>query len=444
MIIHKLKKPINCEINLQAYDKSISHRAAIFSLLSDKASKIENFLCAQDCLNTLKIIKQLGAKVSRKGNNVKIIPINLVKEFNKDGKISSIKALGLFDEIISPNDILQCGNSGTTIRLLMGYLASKKGFFILSGDRYLNARPMQRVANPLNEFGADITLREDNFAPLVIKGKKLDFIDYKSKISSAQVKSAILLAGISSKGARFSEPLLSRNHSENMLKFMGADIKINGLQVEIKPALKPLNPLNIKIPNDPSSCFFFALAAAIVPNSKIMLKDVLLNKTRIEAYKILQKMGTKVEFYLKENSYEQIGDIYIEQNELKAVEVSQNIAWLIDEIPALSIAFVFAKGKSKVRNAKELRVKESDRINAIVQALRACKIEVDEFEDGFEVNGSFPQSACIDAKGDHRIAMSFIIMGLMSKIEVKDVACIKTSFPNFIENLKLIGAQIEN
>lgn len=446
MIVHKLQKPISCEIDLKAYDKSISHRAAIFSLLSDKPSKIENYLCSQDCLNSLKIIKQLGARVSRRGSLVKIIPINLLKGTHVfEGKERlTIKAISLFDKIISPNDILQCGNSGTTIRLLMGYLAAKDGLFVLSGDKYLNARPMQRIAKPLNEFGADISLRDEKFAPVVIKGKKLDFIDYKSPISSAQVKSAVLLAGISSNGAKFSEVSLSRDHSENMLKFMGADIKIDGLKIEIKPALKPLKPLNIKVPNDPSSCFFFAVAAAIVPNSKILLKDVLLNKTRVEAFKILKKMGVKVEFNLKENSYEEIGDIYIEQAELKAVEVSQNISWLIDEIPALGVAFAFAKGKSRVKNAKELRVKESDRISSTVQALKACGIEVVEFEDGFEVTGGKANSACIDSKGDHRIAMSFMIMGLMSQVEVKDIACIKTSFPNFIENLKLIGAKIEN
>lgn len=423
MRIQKLSQILDCEVDLEAYDKSLSHRAAIFSLLCDKESKIENFLCAEDTLNTLKIIEQLGAKVFREGSLVKIFPPK---------------------EILSPSDVLYCGNSGTTMRLLMGFLAAKKGFFILNGDKYLNARPMKRIAQPLKTFGADLTLREDNFAPLAIKGKELAFINYESPLASAQVKTALLLAGLSSQGAKITEPALSRNHSENMLNFMGANIKRQALEVEVQALKQPLQALDIKIPNDASSCFYFALAAAILPKAKILLKNVLLNETRIEAYKILQKMGAKLEFFIKENSYENIGDIYIEQADLKAVEVSENIAWLIDEIPALAVAFAFAQGKSRVRNAKELRFKESDRIKATVEALEACGIQVQEFEDGFEILGGQAQAALIDSKGDHRIAMSFMIMGLKTGMEVQDCSCIETSFPNFIENLKKLGAKIEN
>lgn len=423
MKIYKLSQAFDCEVDLKAYDKSLSHRAAIFSLLSDKESKIENFLCAEDSLHTLKILEQLGAKISRERTSVKILP---PKEF------------------LSPKAILYCGNSGTTMRLMMGFLAAKKGFFVLSGDKYLNARPMKRIAQPLKDFGGELLLREDNFAPLAIQGKELAYINYKSPLSSAQVKTALLLAGLLSQGAKISEPFLSRNHSENMLEFMGAKIKRQALEVEIQALTKPLQALNIKIPNDPSSCFYFALAAAILPKSKILLKNVLLNKTRIEAYKILQKMGAKVEFFPKENSYEELGDIYIEQAELKAVEISENIAWLIDELPALAVAFAFAQGRSSVKNAKELRFKESDRISTTVQALQACGIEVKEFEDGFEVFGGQAQAALIDSKGDHRIAMSFIIMGLKTGMEIKDISCIETSFPNFLENLKKLGAKIED
>jgi 3-phosphoshikimate 1-carboxyvinyltransferase len=226
-----------------------------------------------------------------------------------------------------------------------------------------------------------------------------------------------------------------------MLKGMGARLEIDE-KITIYPLKKPLEPLDIEVPTDPSSAFFFAVAAAIT-KSKVILKNLTLNPTRIEAFKILEKMGAKIEYILKEDKYEPIGDIIVEGNKLQAVEVSKNIAWLIDEIPALAMAMAVASGKSIIKNAKELRVKESDRITATISNLEKCGIKTEEFEDGFAVIGGTPKQAVIDSFGDHRIAMSFAILGLLAGMKIEDTECILTSFPNFTEILKRITEVID-
>ena len=417
-------KKFNEEFVVDA-DKSISHRCAIFSLLTEGENRIKNYLRAEDTLNSLKIAKNLGAKVTDEEDIIKIYPPEKLKE---------------------PDDVLYCGNSGTTIRIYMGLLASTEGFFVLTGDKYLRRRPMKRVAEPLRKIGAKIDGRDNgNLAPLCIRGNEnLKAFDYSSSIASAQVKSAMILAGLNANGvSTYIEPFLSRDHTERMLKGMGADIKEwkmeNGKwKIEINPLEKKLNPLNIEVPNDPSSAFFFAVAAAIT-KSKAVLKNVTLNPTRIEAYRILEKMGAKVTYKLKKDKYEPIGDIIVEGDDLKATEVSENIPWLIDELPALAIAMAVANGKSVVKNAKELRVKESDRIKAVVENLRKCGIEAEEFEDGYEIIGGEVKNAEIDSFGDHRIAMSFAILGLINGMKIKDIECINTSFPKFFELLKKIA-----
>lgn len=419
----KKAKPFNLTISQIAPDKSISHRCAMFSLLSDRPSHVKNYLLAEDTLNTLNIVSQLGAEVIRDGADITITP----KSYKE------------------PDDVLDCGNSGTAMRLFCGLFAGMDGFFVLTGDRYLRKRPMKRVAKPLRSIGAKIDGRENgNLAPLAIRGSKLKSFNYESKIASAQVKSAMILAGLKADSiSRYKEPNLSRDHTERMLKGMGAklntSLKEDGYEVEIYPLKKPLAPLNIKVPADPSSGFFFAVAAAIIPGSRVLLKDVTLNPTRIEAYKVLKKMGAKVEFIEKENIYEPIGDILIEYSELHGVVVDKNIAWLIDELPALSIAMATAKGKSRVKNAKELRVKESDRISSVVENLKKCGIDAIEYEDGYEINGGDIKKSSIESFGDHRIAMSFMIAGLINGMEVDDIECISTSFPNFIDILSQIS-----
>lgn len=416
----RVSKVSNFEIIIDsiATDKSISHRCAIFSLLSDEASVIKNFLRAEDTLNSLKIATQLGA-VAKFEDDVLTIEPPLKR--------------------IEPDEVLDCGNSGTTIRLMSGFLASSDGFFVLSGDKYLRRRPMKRVADPLRSVGAIIDGREGgNLAPLAIRGKKLNAISFDSKIASAQVKSALILAGLNSEGdGCFSEPELSRDHTERMLKGMGANIRVED-KIYFSPLCKPLKPLNITVPSDPSSGFFFAVAAAITPNSKVTLKNITLNPTRIEAYKILEKMGAKVEYVLKEDIYEPIGDIIVRGANLKAVDVRENISWLIDELPALSIAMAMANGTSTVRNAKELRVKESDRIKCVVDNLKLCGVEAKEFEDGYEIIGSSISDMRLNSYGDHRIAMSFAIAGLVNGMDVDDFGAVSTSFPNFLDILSQI------
>ncbi|SFV65409.1 5-Enolpyruvylshikimate-3-phosphate synthase [hydrothermal vent metagenome] len=415
--ISKYSKPFSLECNSIAPDKSISHRCAMFSLLSDRPSTIKNFLLGEDTLASLSIAEQLGAKVDRDGADITVIPPKKLTE---------------------PDNILDCGNAGTGMRLYTGLLAGIKGLFILTGDKYLRNRPMKRVTTPLRKIGAKIDGRENgNLAPLAIRGGTLESFRYHSPIDSAQVKSALILAGLQANNkSYYRENLLSRDHTERMLNGMGADIKNIDGWIEIEPLKQPLKPLDIRVPADPSSGFFFAVATAITPDSQTLIKNVTLNPTRIEAYKILQKMGAKIEFIEKENIYEPIGDISIKYaGKLKAITVEKNIAWLIDELPALSIAMAVAEGTSIVKNAKELRVKESDRISTVLEGLNSCSIETIEHKDGYEIVGGVLQSATINSYGDHRIAMSFAIAGILCGMQIEDTECIDTSFPNFFEIL---------
>ncbi len=403
-----------------ASDKSISHRCAMFALLADGESIITNYLRAGDSMCTLNIVKNLGANVEDDGETIKISSQGIKESF----------------------DVLDCGNSGTAMRLFCGLLSSANGHFVLSGDRYLRSRPMKRVTKPLMDIGAKLDGREDGeLAPLSIRGSSLRAFNYESKIASAQVKSAMILAALrADEECVYREPELSRDHTERMLQGMGADIKTDALTTTIKPLTKLLKPLNMRVPADPSSAFFFAVAAAITPNAKVTLKGLTLNPTRVEAFEVLKKMGAKVSFIETQNIYEPIGDIVVEYAPLNAIVVEDNISWLIDELPVLSIAFACANGVSLIKNAKELRVKECDRIKAMVDGLRVCGIEVEEFEDGYSVKGGELKSAKVSSFGDHRIAMSFLVAGLRSGMEVDDIECIDASFPNFFELLKRLAS----
>jgi 3-phosphoshikimate 1-carboxyvinyltransferase len=303
---------------------------------------------------------------------------------------------------------------------------------------------MKRVADPLRSIGANIDGRDNgNKAPLFIRGvKELKPFVYESPVDSAQVKSALILAGLRATGiSKYKENELTRDHTERMLKGMGAKIETDeDGYINIHPLEGYLKPLNITVPTDPSSGFFFAVAAAITPNSRVLIKNVSLNPTRIGAYEVLKEMGVEVNFIKKEDIYEPIGDIEVKHKELNGVVVEKHISWLIDELPALSIAMSLAKGKSLVKNAEELRVKESDRIKAVVSNLEKCGVEYTEFEDGYEIVGGSLKKAKINSHGDHRIAMSFSIAGLNCGMEIEDVDCILTSFPNFKEILDSLKA----
>ncbi len=415
------REPFDLMIDRIAPDKSISHRAAMFALLSDRPSRVRNFLQGEDTLNTLHIVEQLGAAVERSGEEMTIIPPKYLQE---------------------PDDVLDCGNAGTGMRLFCGLLAGVEGSFVLTGDRYLRGRPMKRVTDPLRRVGAHIDGRQKgNLAPLHIRGGTLEAFSYDSPIDSAQVKSALILAALRGNGvSRYRETLLSRDHTERMLRGMGVSIETDAEGwIVITPPEKMLEPLDITVPADPSSGFFFAVAAAITPGSRVTLRNMSLNPTRIEAYHILAQMGADVEMIEQEDRYEPIGDIRIAYGgPLRAVEVSERIAWLIDELPALAIAMAVARGTSRVRNAAELRVKESDRIATVLGGLKQAGIATEEFEDGYTITGGSLQPARIDSHGDHRIAMSFSVAGLVSGMTVEDVACVETSFPNFYTLLEQI------
>ncbi|PDW68105.1 3-phosphoshikimate 1-carboxyvinyltransferase [Helicobacter pylori] len=412
------------KLDINASDKSLSHRAVIFSLLAQKPCFVRNFLMGEDCLSSLEIAQNLGAKVENTAkNSFKITPPTTLKE---------------------PNKILNCNNSGTSMRLYSGLLSAQKGLFVLSGDNSLNSRPMKRIIEPLKAFGAKILGREDNhFAPLVILGSSLKACDYESPIASAQVKSAFILSALQAQGiSAYKENELSRNHTEIMLKSLGAKIHNQDGVLKISPLEKPLEAFDFTIANDPSSAFFFALACAITPKSRLLLKNVLLNPTRIEAFEALKKMGASIEYAIQSKDLEMIGDIYIEHAPLKAINIDQNIASLIDEIPALSIAMLFAKGKSMVKNAKDLRSKESDRIKAVISNLKALGIECEEFEDGFYIEGledisplkqrfSQKKPPLIKSFNDHRIAMSFAVLTLALPLEIDNLECANISFPQF-------------
>lgn len=403
-----------------APDKSISHRSAMFATLAEGRTRVENFLRGEDAMHTLQIVGALGAEVT------------------DDTEVVTITSRGIQE----PDEVLDCGNSGTSMRLFCGLLASAQGHFVLTGDEYLRRRPMRRVTRPLREIGAMLDGRKDGeLAPLSIRGGNLKAFDYKSPIASAQVKSAMILAALHADGVcYYEEPELSRDHTERMLRGMGADIRSEGLRIEIHPMQGLLKPLDIRVPADPSSAFFFAVAAAITPGASAVIEGVTLNPTRIEAYRVLERMGADITFEERDSRYEPIGDITVRYRPLHAVTVSERIAWLIDEVPALAVAMATAEGTSRVENAEELRVKESDRIGSVVTNLRQCGIDVEEFEDGFAVTGGTLKPAHVTSYGDHRIAMSFLVAGLRCGMTVDDTACINTSFPNFFE---LIGTITE-
>lgn len=422
--------PKNIALDSIASDKSISHRAVIFCLLSKGENYISNFLFGKDCLHSLRIAIQLGAQAFL---GTQKLDLDLI-----DKKYSCNQTLTIIppDSLKEPNDILYCGNAGTAMRLYAGLLSGNKGHFILSGDKYLNIRPMQRIIKPLNDIGAKIRSNSQNTAPLSILGSTLNKFSYFSPISSAQVKSAMILSALQSNGiCEFEEISKSRDHTEKMLLGMGAEIDISK-KIIIHPLKQRLKPLNLSVPADPSSAFFFAVLALIL-KTNITLNNVLLNDTRIEAFKILEKMGAIVEIKTTSQDYEAIGSINIAyKSKLNGISIDKNIAWLIDEIPALAVIFAFCDGKSEIKNAKELRKKECDRIRAVAENLVKLGVKCEEKDDGFIIYGKSdfkPKNCQLDSFGDHRIAMSFALFGAVCDIELLDSACISVSFPNFLD-----------
>lgn len=403
------------EITIPA-DKSISHRSAMFSALTGGIVEIKNFSMGADCISTLEIIKNLGCEVEFISD--KHIKINAKDSFKKD------------------RYNLDCGNSGTSMRLFAGILASREIESRLFGDESLSKRPMKRVIVPLELMGAKFK-HQDYKAPLIITGKELYPIDYKTPIASAQVKSCILLAGLNTYGeTKVTEPYVSRDHTERMLKYLGADINIDNNVTRIKKS--KLEPQNLCVCGDISSAAFFLVAAAIVPNSNIILKNVGLNPTRTGIIDIMKNMGADITILnQKTECNEAVGDIQIRTSDLKATTIEgEIIPRLIDELPVIAVLASQAEGETIVKNAQDLRNKESDRIKCLVNELTKIGVEIEETLDGFIIQGKTELKGAseVECYHDHRLAMSLYIAGLICEkpIQIREFQWVDISFPEFL------------
>lgn len=417
-------------------DKSISHRAAILGGLAKGPSKITNFLCSEDCLNTLKAMTSMGAGLqvitSRKGYG----PVDFILS-------------GCSGRLQRPEPgVIDCGNSGTGIRLLAGVLAAQPFECILTGDESLQTRPMGRILNPLREMGASAEAlgAREGCAPLKIDGSahsSLHGIDYTLPMASAQVKSCILLAGMFAEGkTTVRQPAATRDHTERLFDHFGIDCTVNGLDVSITGGQIPV-ARDLVVPGDISSAAFWLVAAAALPGSELMLKNVGLNPTRTAVINVLIRMGADITITEKNTlAGEPYGNLLVRGNRLKGTSITrEEVPNLIDEIPILAVAGALAEGTTTLREARELRVKETDRVTTVVTNLRKMGGQVEEFEDGMTVTGGHPlHGGELDSYGDHRIAMSFLIAGLFAAGEtiMKNTSCIATSYPGFDKHLEQV------
>jgi len=408
-------------------DKSISHRSIMLGSLARGTTLVRGFLHGEDNHSTLNAFRAMGVEVTE----------------GADGELR-ISGLGLHG-LKEPADVLDCGNSGTTIRLMTGLLAGQDFFSVLTGDRYLRKRPMKRVLNPLAVMGARIWGRGGgDLAPLAIQGGSLRGASYDSPIASAQVKSALLLAGLYAEGeTTVREPHLSRDHSERMLRYFGVDVRPFPGGVTLVPG-QPLEGREVLVPGDISSAAFFLVAALITPGSELLIRNVGVNPTRSGIIDILQAMGGAIELLdPRELSGEPVADLLVRSSELQGIEIGGEVVpRAIDEFPVVSVAAACASGVTTIRDARELRVKETDRIAAMTTELGKLGAHIVPREDGMEITGGFPLAgARVSSQGDHRIAMSMAIAGLVTKGEVtiEDTGCTATSFPTFWELLERAG-----
>ncbi len=407
-------------------DKSISHRAVMLGAIANGLTKVNGFATGEDCMNTVKAFQSLGVDINK-------LKTKLI-----------IQGRGLHG-LNKPERAIDAGNSGTTMRILLGILAGQPFQTCLTGDESLKRRPMRRVTEPLMKMGAKISGRDGaNFAPLTIEGGALHPIHHISPIPSAQVKSAILLAGLYADGKTLiSEPLLSRDHTERMLHFFGAELSIDEQTTAIK-GRQELEGKKFNIPGDISAACFFLTAAAISPNSNIKVTGVGVNPTRTRFLNILERAGAKITLSQpKEELFEPTADVTVEGSELKPLKIGpDDIPNLLDEIPALAVAGAVIKGESIIRGAAELRVKESDRIKTLAINLTRLGADVKELKDGLLIRGGKPLKGCeVDSFGDHRIAMAMVIAGLTAEGEttILNTDCINTSFPGFIDTIEMIA-----
>jgi len=409
-------------------DKSISHRAIIFSSLSEGKSVIQNFLKAEDPISTVNAFRVLGVDIDDKADGV---------------IVSGCGIHGLKE----PHNVIDCGNSGTTIRMLSGVLSGNLFFSVLTGDKSLRGRPMARVVTPLRQMGAQIMARaDDRYPPLAIRGRKLKPIRYDMPFASAQVKSAIILAGLYADGTtEIREPARSRDHTERMLPAFGAEITVDGLSVRVRGG-KELRGTEVYVPGDFSSAAFFIVGALLIGDSDITIKGVGINPTRTGLLDALKEMGATIEIdNIRTLSGEPVADINCKGGaELTAIAITkEKIPALIDEFPILCVAATQAKGTTTIRGAEELRVKESDRIRSMATELRKMGAEIEEFEDGLSIRGrSELKGAFIESYGDHRIAMATAMAGLIADgtTTINGVSAVNISFPGFFEIIRRLAS----
>ncbi len=400
-------------------DKSISHRSIMLGSLAEGKTVVRGFLQGEDNLATLRAFRGMGIEIEECGEGELIIC-----------------GRGL-DGLREPDDVLDCGNSGTTMRLMTGLLAGQKFHSVLSGDKYLRRRPMRRVTAPLAEMGARIRGRDGgNLAPLAIEGSPLQGRTYHSPIASAQVKSALLLAGLYAKGSTtVYESHRSRDHSERMLAYFGAEVRpfVGGVTIAPRPRL---NGCEVIVPGDISSAAFFLVAGLIVPDSEMMIRSVGINPTRSGVIDLLRRMGGSIELKdEREVCGEPVADLLVRTSRLQGIEIGgEDVPRAIDEFPVISVAAAFAEGTTVIRDARELRVKETDRIAAICAELNKLGGRVEALEDGLIIHGGNElNGGQVSSHGDHRIAMSMAVAALRAKREVRisDTGCTATSFPGF-------------
>ncbi len=417
-------------------DKSISHRAIIFGSLCVGKTTIMGLLESEDVQRTIEAVRQLGAKVDK-----------------KDGRWE-VQGFGV-GGFTSPESVIDCGNSGTTCRLIMGAISTTPISAIFVGDKSLSQRPMDRIIEPLSEIGVRCSAREGCFLPITLEGVSSAIpSNFEAKVDSAQVKSAILLAGLNSRGTtKYVEKTLTRDHTERMLLSFGGKIKTekteNGYAHYLE-GLQELKPQEITVPSDPSSASFFIAAALMVEGSDITIKNICMNETRIGFLKVVEMMGARIEANNKRNICgELVADLRVKYSSLRGVKVPGSlVSSMIDEFPVLSVLAALAEGKTEMKEIGELKLKESDRIFSMAEGLKQCGVDVDFGEDYMIVKGmkKVRGGQLINTFNDHRIAMSFICLGQVAQtpIKINETTSINTSFPEFIEKFKEIGANLSN
>ncbi len=418
------KKPVELDIHVPG-DKSISHRSLMFAAMARGTSTLENLGTGADIRSTAHVLQGLGVQIS-------------------DKEPVKVQSKGL-QAWIRPERDLDAGNSGTTMRLMTGLLSGRPFHSVLTGDESLSKRPMRRIVDPLTAMGAVISADEGGTAPLNIHPATLHGIEYSMPVASAQVKSAVILAGLQAEGETvIHEQSLSRRHTEVMLAGFGAPVTIRGMDIHVRQFTDSMDPIEFSVPGDPSSAAFWAAAAALIPGSHCIIRDVNLSSERIHFYEVLGSMGANVDIYIEDDSVEPRGILEVLHEDLHGIELErEDIPAMIDELPLVAVLGAFADGETVIRGAEELRHKESDRIMAVVNNLQAMDVQVEELQDGLHIyNNNPPRGGELNSYGDHRIAMAFAVAALgatgPSVITNHDVATI--SYPEFWDVINKLTA----